>query len=433
MAFDVLMPALSPTMEKGNLAKWLVKEGDAIKSGQVIAEIETDKATMEYETADEGVMGKILVAAGTEDVAVGTKIAVILEEGESAESVSARPAAVEPPHPGPLPAGEREKKEAPEGTRRADEGAPVSEAGDRILVSPLAKRMAEQAGIDLAKVTGSGPGGRIVKADVEMAMAGAASPEPAQKAQAPSAAPAVAAAAAVAVAAPGDIPAEEIKLSSMRKVIARRLTESKQTVPHIYLSVDCVIDKLLTARKDLNDSLAKSGVKLSVNDMVIKAVALALKKVPAANVQFAGDKMLQFRREDISVAVSIPSGLITPIIKDAANKGLATISAEMAALAERAKAGKLQPEEYQGGTFSISNMGMMGIKDFCAVINPPQAGILAVGAGEQRPVVKNGALAIATVMSVTGSFDHRVIDGAVGAEFLAAFKGYVEDPLTMLA
>ncbi len=442
MAFDVFMPALSPTMEKGNLAKWLVKEGDAIKSGQVIAEIETDKATMEYETADEGVMGKILVAAGTEDVAVGTKIAVILEEGESAESVKASSAAVttparaEPVEARPekaadaLPPTLRQAQDERKGTGQDKGERRDTETGDRILVSPLAKRMAEQAGIDLAKVTGSGPGGRIVKADIDAA-AGAVPPTLRQAQDERTVAPARAEPAAVA--ALGDIPAEEIKLSSMRKVIARRLTESKQTVPHIYLSVDCVIDKLLAARKELNDSLAKSGVKLSVNDMVIKAVALALKKVPAANVQFAGDKMLQFRREDISVAVSIPSGLITPIIKDAANKGLATISAEMAALAERAKAGKLQPEEYQGGTFSISNMGMMGIKDFCAVINPPQAGILAVGAGEQRAIVKNGALAIATVMSVTGSFDHRVIDGAVGAEFLAAFKGYVEDPLTMLA
>ncbi len=424
MSFDVLMPALSPTMEKGNLAKWLVKEGDAIKSGQVIAEIETDKATMEYETADEGVMGKILVAAGTEDVAVGTKIAVILEEGESSADVSPTPALPLKGGGGDVAASKPSPHEG-EGAKAQPEQ--VTGQDDRVAASPLARRMAAQVGIDLATIKGSGPGGRIVKADLEIA--GPSSSQPAQDARVPAPAPAVAAA----VAAPGDIPAEEIKLSSMRKVIARRLTESKQTVPHIYLTVDCVIDKLLAARKELNDSLAKSGVKLSVNDMVIKAVALALKKVPAANVQFAGDKMLQFQREDISVAVSIPSGLITPIIKDAANKGLATISAEMAALAERAKAGKLQPEEYQGGTFSISNMGMMGIKDFCAVINPPQAGILAVGAGEQRAIVKNGAVAIATVMSVTGSFDHRVIDGAVGAEFLAAFKGYVEDPLTMLA
>jgi pyruvate dehydrogenase E2 component (dihydrolipoamide acetyltransferase) len=240
-------------------------------------------------------------------------------------------------------------------------------------------------------------------------------------------------AASAPVPAPSDIPMEEVKLSNMRKTIARRLTESKQQVPHIYLTIDCVIDKLLAARKDLNDSLAASGVKLSVNDMIIKAVALALKKVPEANVQYAGDKMYKFSRADISVAVSIPNGLVTPVIRDAGNKGLGSISAEMAALADKARAGKLMPEDYAGGTFSISNMGMMGIKDFCAVINPPQAGILAVGAGEQRAIVKNGAVAIATVMSVTGSFDHRVIDGAVGAEFLAAFRKYVEEPLTMLA
>lgn len=430
MSFDVFMPALSPTMEKGNLAKWLVKEGDKIKSGQVIAEIETDKATMEYETADEGVMGKILVAAGTEDVAVGTKIAVILEEGESADSAYNAALPVPPIPVLPLKGG-GSAQPAPAtvpsvSARKADEGTPAAHNSDRVLASPLAKRMAAQAGIDLTKIKGSGPGGRIVMADLNVG-------EPVAKSApaAPVAAPAIVAAAPMP--APADIPMEEIKLTNMRKTIARRLTESKQQVPHIYLTIDCVIDKLLAARKELNDSLAKSGVKLSVNDMVIKAVALALKKVPDANVQFAGDRMYKFARADISVAVSIPSGLITPIIRDAAGKGLAAISSEMAALAEKAKAGKLQPEEYQGGTFSISNMGMMGIKDFCAVINPPQAGILAVGAGEQRAIVKNGAVAIATVMSVTGSFDHRVIDGAVGAEFLAAFKGYVEDPLTMLA
>jgi pyruvate dehydrogenase E2 component (dihydrolipoamide acetyltransferase) len=441
MSFNVLMPALSPTMEKGNLAKWLVKEGDPIKSGQVIAEIETDKATMEYETADEGIMGKILVPAGTEDVAVGTKIAVILEEGESAADAAAAPVPATPAIP---PKGEVNDNSSPatvpssqqgDGARKADEGAQAARHNDRIIASPLAKRLAAQAGIDLSKVQGSGPGGRVVKADLDVlipASASASAVAPTSALAAKIAVPAVAVA-PVPASAPADIPVEEIKLSNMRKTIARRLSESKQQVPHIYLTIDCVIDKLLVARKDLNDSLSKSGVKLSVNDLIIKAVALALKKVPEANVQYAGDKMYKFGRADISVAVSIPGGLITPVIRDAANKGLGAISSEMAALAEKARAGKLQPDEYAGGTFSISNMGMMGIKDFCAVINPPQAGILAIGAGEQRAIVKNGAVAIATVMSVTGSFDHRVIDGAVGAEFLAAFKGYVEDPLTMLA
>jgi pyruvate dehydrogenase E2 component (dihydrolipoamide acetyltransferase) len=425
MAYKILMPALSPTMEKGNLAKWLVKEGDVIKAGQVIAEIETDKATMEYETADEGIMGKIAVVAGTEDVAVGTLIGTILEEGEAADAaVSA--AKIEPPHPNPLPAGERELEGAKsatspsplrgEGARRAVEGDQlVQKSNDRILVSPLAKRIAAQSGIDLKSVKGTGPDGRIVKADLGTAPI---APKPVTTIALP--------------AIPTDIPHTEIKLSGMRKVIARRLTESKQQVPHIYLTVDCVIDKLLDARKGLNARLEKEGVRLSVNDLIIKAVGLALKAVPDANVQFAGDKMLKFDRADISVAVSIPGGLITPIIRDASTKGLSAISSEMAMLAQKARDGKLQPDEYTGGTFSISNMGMMGIKDFCAVINPPQAGILAIGAGEQRVIVRDGGMVIANLMTVTGSFDHRVIDGAVGAAFLTAFKSYVEDPLMML-
>jgi pyruvate dehydrogenase E2 component (dihydrolipoamide acetyltransferase) len=421
MPMNIMMPALSPTMETGTLAKWLVAEGDAIKAGQVIAEIETDKATMEYETADEGIMGKIIVAAGTEDVAVGTLIGIILEEGESISDV---------PSPGaarhPLPQGEREVSAlpsplegegGPKGRERASE--PLS---DRIKASPLARRLAEQTGVNLSTIKGSGPGGRIIKADLDKSH-GAPALRQAQGERVVRVESVVS----------SDIPHEDIKLNNMRKTIARRLTESKQTVPHIYLTIDCALDKLLAVRKDLNARMEKDGVKLSVNDIIIKAVALALKKVPAANVQYAGDVMRQFTREDISVAVSIPSGLITPIIKDAANKGLATISSEMAALAKKARDGKLQPEEYQGGTFSISNMGMMGIKDFCAVINPPQAGILAIGAGEQRAVVVNGEIKIATIMSVTGSFDHRAIDGAVGAEFLNAFRGYIEEPLMMLA
>ncbi len=425
MPMNILMPALSPTMETGTLAKWLVAEGDSIKAGQVIAEIETDKATMEYETADEGVMGKIMVAAGTEDVAVGTLIGIILEEGETAAPavpIAAVPVAAAPA----VPAAAAVSAPA------ASAVVPASvDAADRIAVSPLARRLAAQLGVNLASLKGSGPGGRIVKADIDAA----ASPAPRafEFASAPAPAPVKAPAPAAGPALPSDIPHTDIKLSNMRKTIARRLSESKQTVPHIYLTIDCALDKLLAVRRDLNARMEKDGVKLSVNDIIIKAVALALKKVPAANVQFAGDVMRQFTREDISVAVSIPSGLITPIIKDAANKGLATISLEMAALAKKARDGKLQPEDYQGGTFSISNMGMMGIRDFCAVINPPQAGILAIGAGEQRAVVVNGEIKVATIMTVTGSFDHRAIDGAVGAEFLNAFRGFIEEPLMMLA
>jgi pyruvate dehydrogenase E2 component (dihydrolipoamide acetyltransferase) len=417
MPMNILMPALSPTMETGTLAKWLVAEGDKIKAGQVIAEIETDKATMEYETADEGIMGKIVVAAGTEDVKVGTLIGMILEEGESISDAPS-PALLAP---SPVKGEGQPALPSP----LAGEGGPKDR--ERALASPLARRMAEQLGIDLASIKGTGPGGRIIKADLDKSnktetlvapTSVSARPEPVEG-RSP--------------AAPTDIPHSEIKLTNMRKTIARRLTESKQNVPHIYLTIDCTLDKLLMMRKDLNARMEKQGIKLSVNDIIIKAVALALKKVPAANVQYAGDVMRQFTREDISVAVSIPSGLITPIIKDAANKGLATISSEMLALAKKAKDGKLQPDEYQGGTFSISNMGMMGIKDFCAVINPPQAGILAIGAGEQRAIVVNGEIKVATVMSVTGSFDHRAIDGAVGAEFLNAFRDYIEEPMMMLA
>lgn len=436
MAIDIFMPALSPTMETGTLAKWLVKEGDKVSAGQVLAEIETDKATMEYESADEGIVGKILVAEGTEEVAVGTKIAVLLEEGESADAIQADSA--------PAPKAEAPKAEAapqpqaaapaaqPQAAPAAPAAAPA--AGDRIKASPLARRIASQKGIDLSAVKGSGPNGRIVKADVESFQPGAAAPA-AAAAPAPAAAkaPAAAPAAAPSYAPPADVPFEEVKLSNMRKTIARRLQESKQTVPHFYLTVDCEIDALMKVRKELNSRLEKEGVKVSVNDFVIRAVALALKKVPAANVQFAGDKMYWFKRQDVSVAVAIDGGLITPVVKDAGSLGLAEISKQVAQLAEKARAGKLAPEEYQGGTFSVSNLGMYGIKQFEAVINPPQACILAVGAGEQRPVVKDGALAVATVMTVTLSCDHRAVDGAVGAEFLQAFKRLIEDPLLMLA
>lgn len=458
MPIDILMPALSPTMETGTLAKWLVKEGDTVSAGQVLAEIETDKATMEYESADEGVVGKIFVAEGTEEVAVGTKIAVLLEEGESADALEGPS---EQRQAGPGQKAETPKAEAAQAEQKeAARGEPVKpaaqapeapaaaqpqaapavasqEGGERIKASPLARRIAAQKGIDLSAVKGSGPNGRIIKADIEVFQPGAAAPAAAAAGQpaAPAAAkaPAAAPAAAPSYGPPADVPFEEIKLSNMRKTIARRLQESKQTVPHFYLTVDCEIDALMKVRKELNSRLEKEGVKVSVNDFVIRAVALALKKVPAANVQFAGDKMYWFKRQDISVAVAIEGGLITPVVKDAGSLGLADISRQVAQLAEKARAGKLAPEEYQGGTFSISNLGMYGIKQFEAVINPPQACILAVGAGEQRPVIKDGAVAAATVMTVTLSCDHRAVDGAVGAEFLQAFKRLIEDPLLMLA
>ena len=436
MAIDILMPALSPTMETGTLAKWLVKEGDTVSAGQVLAEIETDKATMEYESADEGIVGKILVPAGTEEVPVGAKIAVLLEEGESADAIQASaPASAPAPKAEAAPQPQQQAPEAPAAPQ--PQAAPAVASGngsDRIKASPLARRIAAQKGVELSAVKGSGPNGRIVKADVEGFKPGAAAPAAATPSPVAAAAPAAAApVAAPSYGPPADVPFEEIKLSNMRKTIARRLQESKQTVPHFYLTVDCEIDALMKVRKELNSRLEKEGVKVSVNDFVIRAVALALKKVPAANVQFAGDKMYWFKRQDISVAVAIEGGLITPVVKDAGSLGLADISRQVASLAEKARAGKLAPEEYQGGTFSISNLGMFGIKQFEAVINPPQACILAVGAGEQRAVIKDGAVAAATVMTVTLSCDHRAVDGAVGAEFLQAFKRLIEDPLLMLA
>jgi pyruvate dehydrogenase E2 component (dihydrolipoamide acetyltransferase) len=434
MPINVLMPALSPTMTEGKLARWLKKEGDAVKSGQVLCEIETDKATMEVEAVDEGTLGKILVAAGTEGVKVNAPIAVILEEGESAASAAA-------PAPASAPAPAVAAAPAPAAAPSARPvAAPVADAG-RVFASPLARRMAEQAGLDISAIRGSGPNGRIVKADIDAARAGGQAgrkPAAAAATAAPSAAPAAAALAPAAVSAASLAaigPHKLVPLSSMRRVIARRLTESKQQVPHFYLTVDCVIDRLLAGRAALNAKSPEKGpgaFKLSVNDFVIKAVAVALRQVPAANASYSDDGILMWDAVDVSVAVAIPGGLITPIIRKADAKGLAQISNEMKDLAARAKDGKLKPEEFQGGGFSISNLGMFGIKEFGAVINPPQGAILAVGAGEQRPVVKDGALAIATVMSCTLSVDHRVIDGAVGAEFLAAFKRIVEDPLAML-
>ncbi len=448
MSIEIKMPALSPTMEEGTLAKWLVKEGDVVKSGDLMAEIETDKATMEFEAVDEGTIVKVLVAEGTDNVKVGTVIAILAEEGEDASSISTKsetpvPAAKEsepkPDATDPNDTGseskpvERTEEQAEDHGRPADAApAPAPSSGERVKASPLARRLAADKGVDLGGVTGSGPNGRIVKADIDGAKAGAAPAKPAAAAAAAeSAAPAPVAAAKPA--AIPDVPHEATKLSNVRKTIARRLTESKQTVPHIYLTVDVRLDALLKLRGELNASLESRGVKLSVNDLLIKAQAVALMQVPSCNVMFTPDQLITFQRADISVAVSTPSGLITPIIFGADTASLSSIATQMKDLAGRAREGKLKPEEYQGGTASISNMGMFGITQFDAVINPPQGMILAVGAGEKRPYVIDGELGIATVMSATGSFDHRAIDGADGAQFMKAFKALVEKPLGMLA
>ncbi len=449
MSIEIKMPALSPTMEEGTLAKWLVKEGDVVKSGDLMAEIETDKATMEFEAVDEGTIVKVLVAEGTDNVKVGTVIAILAEEGEDASSISTKsetpvPAAKEsepkPDATDPNDTGsesrpvERTEEQAEDHGRPADAApAPSSgSSGERVKASPLARRLAADKGVDLGGLTGSGPNGRIVKADIDGAKAGAAPAKPVAAA-AGSAAPAPAPVSAAKPAAIPDVPHEATKLSNVRKTIARRLTESKQTVPHIYLTVDVRLDALLKLRGELNASLESRGVKLSVNDLLIKAQAVALMQVPSCNVMFTPDQLITFGRADISVAVSTPSGLITPIIVGADTASLSSIATQMKDLAARARDGKLKPEEYQGGTASISNMGMFGITQFDAVINPPQGMILAVGAGEKRPYVIDGELGIATVMSATGSFDHRAIDGADGAQFMKAFKALVEKPLGMLA
>ncbi|MFK4793107.1 pyruvate dehydrogenase complex dihydrolipoamide acetyltransferase [Sphingobium sp. ZW T5_29] len=429
MSKKVQMPALSPTMEEGTLAKWLVKEGDTVSSGDLLAEIETDKATMEFEAVDEGKIAKILISEGSEGVKVGTVIAIIAEEGEDLAEAAQNDAAA--PKADAKPKAEAAASAAPAAdpapAAKAD-AAPAQQDGKRVKASPLARRIAERSGIDLASLKGSGPNGRVVKADLEGAEKGA--PRAAQ-----ATAPAAAAPTPVAPATAQDfgIPHEVVKLSGMRKTIARRLTESKQQVPHIYLTVDVQLDKLLKLRSELNAGLAGRGVKLSVNDLLIKALGVALVQVPECNVQFAGDQMLQFKRADISVAVSIPGGLITPIVTEADSKSVSAISTAMKDLASRAKDGKLAPQEYQGGTASLSNMGMFGIKQFEAVINPPQGMIMAIGAGEKRPFVVDDALQIATVMSATGSFDHRAIDGADGARLMQAFRELVENPLGMLA
>ncbi|HEY4342872.1 MAG TPA: pyruvate dehydrogenase complex dihydrolipoamide acetyltransferase [Parvibaculum sp.] len=446
MPTNILMPALSPTMEEGTLTKWLVKEGDDVRSGDVIAEIETDKATMEVEAVDEGKLAKIVVHEGTENVKVNAVIAIIAEEGEDASAVKAPAPETKKalsPQPSsqkgegevvvaskpesPLPAGER-KGPAAEGGGKVRGAAPTDTA--RIFASPLARRIAADKGVDLAAVQGTGPHGRIVKADVEKAKPGAPAPRPAAQGAAPAAGPAI------------DPRAfyekdsyEEIPLDGMRKTIARRLTQAMQEIPHFYLTIDCELDELLRIRKELNAKTGadeKNAVKLSVNDFIVRAAALALVKVPNANVSFAGTSLLKHKHADVGIAVALDGGLITPIIRHAETKGLAEISTEAKSLAERARTKKLKPQEFEGGSFSISNLGMFGIKSFTAVINPPQAAILAVGRGEERPVVKNGKLEIATVMTVTMSCDHRAIDGALGATFLEAFKAFVEYPPSML-
>jgi pyruvate dehydrogenase E2 component (dihydrolipoamide acetyltransferase) len=422
MPIELKMPALSPTMEEGTLSKWLVKEGDTVKSGDILAEIETDKATMEFEAVDEGTIAKILVPEGSEGVKVGAAIAILAGEGEDA-SAAAPPKAAAPPEP---KADATPKASAPPAAPMAPP-APRAD-GARVKASPLARRLAESKSVDLATIKGSGPGGRIVRADVDAATGGA---------PAPAAAPAPHAAPETHLVMPGPIeqaiPHEAVKLSNVRKIIARRLTESKQQIPHIYLTVDINLDALLKMRADLNAALAGRGVKLSVNDLLIKALAQALIDVAECNVAFAGDQLFKYSRADISVAVSVPGGLITPIIVGAESKTVSAISTEMKELAGLARDGKLQPQQYQGGTASLSNMGMYGIKQFEAVINPPQAMIMAIGAGEKRPYVINDSLQIATVMSATGSFDHRAIDGADGAKLMQAFKRLVEHPLGMLA
>jgi len=424
MATNILMPALSPTMTEGTLARWLKKEGDTIKAGDVIAEIETDKATMEVEAVDEGVLGRILVADGTQGVAVNAPIAVLVEAGEAvpAGAVSAPGVASPAPAPAPAPAAPA----APAGSSNGHD------AGERVFASPLARRMAAQAGIGLSAVKGSGPGGRIVRADIEAAQKGGVLPAPAR---APAAAPAPAVPAPAPKRAVLLAPHTLVPHTTIRRVIARRLTEAKQTVPHFYVSMDIEIDALLKLRADLNARGAKDGpgaFKLSVNDLIIKAAAITLRRMPKVNAAWTDDGVALFDDVDISVAVSIPDGLITPIVRQADRKGVAAISNEMKDLAARAKSGKLKPEEFQGGGFSISNMGMYGVSDFAAIINPPQAGILAVAAGQPRAVVKGGVLAIATVMTCTLSVDHRVVDGALGAEWLGEFKRVVEDPLSLL-
>ena len=440
MPIEILMPALSPTMEKGNLARWLKKEGDAIKSGDVIAEIETDKATMEVEAVDEGVLAKILVADGAADVPVNQVIGLIAAEGEDAKAVAAGGAAA-PKAAAPAVNATEAAPAAASGAATPAPAQPPAGAGARVFASPLARRIAKEAGLDVGLISGSGPRGRIVERDVKAAIAGGTGKA------APAAAP-VAAPSAPKAPAPQGMSDETVKKlfepgsfteiphDNMRKTIARRLTEAKSTIPHFYLSIDCELDALLALREQINKAApqkdGKPAYKVSVNDFIVKALALALQRVPDANATWTDGAMLKHTRSDVGVAVSIPGGLITPVVRNAETKSLSAISNEIKDMAARAKNRKLKPEEYQGGTSAVSNLGMFGIKNFSAVINPPHATILAVGAGEQRIVVKNGAPAVAHVMSVTLSTDHRAVDGALGAELLAAFKQLIESPMGML-
>ena len=434
MAVEILMPALSPTMEEGTLAKWLVKEGDAVKSGQIIAEIETDKATMEFEAVDEGKIGRILVAEGTAGVKVNTPIAVLLEDGEQA---GAAPVAKAASAPAPAPAAAAPVAAVAVAAAPAPAAPKVS--GARVFASPLARRIAAEKGLDLTKVAGSGPHGRIVKADVEgsaaapvAAAAVAAAPAPAKAAA--SAAMPTGASAETVMKMYADRDFVEVPLDGMRRTIAARLTEAKQTIPHFYLRRSVQLDALMAFREQLNKGLEGRGVKLSVNDFIIKACAMALQTVPNANSVWAGDRMLRLKPSDVAVAVAIDGGLFTPVLRDADKKSLSALSLEMKDLATRAKTKKLAPHEYQGGSFAISNLGMMGIENFDAVINPPHGSILAVGAGIKTPVVlKDGTIGVANVMSMTLSVDHRVIDGALGAEFLKAIVENLENPMAMLA
>ena len=429
MPTEILMPALSPTMEEGTLSKWHVKEGDTVSSGDILAEIETDKATMEFEAIDEGVIGKIMIAEGTEGVKVNAVIAVLLEDGETAADIGTTSAAG--PAAQPAAAAEAAPAGSPE-TAAPAPAAPVKD-GTRVFATPLARRIAADKGLDITSVAGSGPHGRIVKADVENAQAGAVAAPVASAPVSAAAAPTGPSTNAV-LKTYENRPHQEIKLDGMRKIIASRLTEAKQTVPHFYLRRDIHLDALLEFRSQLNKQLEPRGIKLSVNDFIIKACGLALQQVPEANAVWAGDRTLQFEKSDVAVAVAIEGGLFTPVLQDAESKSLSALSAEMKNLAARARDRKLAPHEYNGGSFAISNLGMFGIDNFDAIINPPHAAILAVGAGTKKPIVgADGELTVGTVMSTTLSVDHRVIDGALGANLLNAIKGNLENPMMMLA
>ena len=465
MPINILMPALSPTMEKGNLAKWLKKEGDAVKAGDIIAEIETDKATMEFEAVDEGTLGKILVPEGTADVAINQPIAVLLEEGEDKSAIKEAPAAAPaakttaepeagteapatPASPAPVPAAPPAAKPAPAAeaqpiARAAGPASASNGSAGRILASPLARRLAKEAGIDLSQVQGSGPHGRVIKSDIVTVKAGGVAPRPAAPApvgaptaQAPAPTPSMSDAQIMQLFEEGEY--DVVPHDNVRKIIAKRLVEAKTTIPHFYLTADTEIDALLALRQQINaaaprDKDGNAAWKVSVNDLIIKALAMALMRVPDANVTWTEGGMLHHKRADVGVAVAIPGGLITPVVRHADTKRISEISNEMKDLAARAKARRLAPEEYQGGSSAVSNLGMYGIKDFAAVINPPHATILAVGAGTEKPVVRDHKVEIRTIMSVTLSTDHRAVDGALGAQLLSAFRDYIEKPASMLA